>query len=297
MRMAPLITEHPTLPTTPTNEFIEVDVTYHNLHLTKDFELSLIGDVHPGNLTFNKEFYEYSLSRVNNRIGSAMIKMGDVLELNTDSSPEAAMHEQVWTNQIQQDYIVAKNRPLADNNKIWSWSGGGNHDDDRSKKKIGIPKSRDIAQILRVPYTPINAYHIIDFNNHRLILYTQHGKGRTTPTKNGTKRKLLKESLIYPMADIVCIGHTHRLDYGDLMLFDEINHEVYIDYDNLCMATRPKTYPRYLITGHFLNYLKSYGQKAGYPPIPSGYPILKLYPNGCYDVEFVWEPEWRTLRK
>jgi len=283
---------------TPTpNNFHEIEITYHNLKLTAPFDIYQIGDVHPGNLTFDQEFYEYALNEVMRRNNTALIKQGDVLDLNTDSSPEAAMHEQIWTNKRQQDYIVNINTPLADNDKIWCWGGGGNHDDDRSNKKIGIPKSRDIAQMLRVPYSPISALHIIDFNGHRLILYCNHGKGRTTGTKTGTRRKLLKESIIYPEADLVCIGHTHRLEHGDLWTFEEIQHEVVIDYKNMCMRTQPKYPPKYLITGHFLGYLKSYGQKSGYPPIPAGFPLIRLFPNGDYGIDFVWEPEWRANSK
>jgi len=281
-------------PTQTPNNFHEIEITYNNLgKLTAPFKILELGDIHPGNLTFDQEFYESALNTAERLNNVGIFKNGDVLELNTDSSPEAAMHEQIWPNQRQQDYIVEKNRKLANDGKILCWMGGGNHDDDRSKKKIGIPKSRDIAQILDVPYAPISAYHIIDWNGFRLIIYNNHGKGRTTGTKNGTRRKLLRESLIYPLADIICIGHTHRLEAGDLWTFEEIQHEVIIDYENMCMATQPKEVPHYLITGHFLGYLKSYGQKSGYPPIPAGYPIITLFPNGDYGVDFIWEPEWR----
>lgn len=292
---APLINDYNWTPAYQTpNDFCLVEVTYHKLKLrgNQGFELSLIGDVHPGSHTFIQDFYESSLERINKRKNSAVIKKGDILELNTVDSPEAAMHEQVWTNQYQHDYIKEQNMGLAEDGKLWCIEEG-NHDGGRSKKKIGIPQSRNMAEILRVPYSPISALHVIDFNKHRLILYSNHGKGRTTSTRTGTKRKLLKEHITYPEADIICIGHTHRLECDNLWINEEVNNCVKIDPENMCMKVEPINPPKYLITGHFLDYLKSYGQSSGYPPIPAGFPVIHLNPNGMVNVEMVWEPEWR----
>lgn len=290
MKLAPLLGEGLTLPITP-QHFHEVEVTYHKLQIKREFELSFIGDTHYGSQECIEPFVEYAYNRIERRKNSAAIHMGDAGEFNDRDSPANAIHEQKHTNQEIKDYLIERLRPMKE--KWWCWMGA-NHDDERSRNKVGTSQSRDICQAIDIPYSRISCYHIIDFNNHRLTIYTNHGKRRATPTWRGTKTKIHRESLIYPVADIVAIGHIHKLRYEDIVPDDNVTEQVVIDYENMCMTTRPAEFDKLLITGHFLKYLGGYGQKDGYPPNPAGYPILKLHPNGCYDVEFIWERDFQN---
>jgi hypothetical protein len=211
--------------------------------------------------------------------------MGDGWENNHKDSPGYSQFSQTMTNEDASTEIKTAHKPVAD--KIWTWHEG-NHGGERSRNKTGESVDRHIAEVLDVPYSRISCYHIIDWNGHRLIVYTNHGKRRTTPTVRGTKTKVRRESLVYKDADIIALGHIHRLLYDDIVIDDNIVENVTIDYDNLSMATVEAEYKKMLLTGCFLRYIGSYGQKDGYPPSPPGYPILKLYPDGTYDVEKVW---------
>jgi len=272
--------------------FHEVEITYHNLKLKKPFELSLIGDTHYASQECLEPFLNYSLERVKNpprlpKKNSAMIHMGDAYEANDKDSPEDAQFNQKYTNEESKDHIINIHKPLNIRKKLWVWMEG-NHDGHRSRKKTGTANSRDICQVIDVPYARISSFNIIDFNAHRLIVYTNHGKNRSTPRWVGTRRKTWEESMVYPEADIIAIGHIHKLRYEDIVPNENITENVVIDYHKQCMTTRQAEFKKRLITGHFLGYLGGYGQRSGYAPNPAGYPIIKLNPDGTYDVEKVW---------
>lgn len=281
------------LPLTVTPQhFDDVEMTYHQLKLTKPFEISLIGDTHYSSRECLEDFMDYSLHRVIKRKNSAMVHMGDAYEANDHSSPEDAMFNQRYTNEESKDYIANIHKPKKISKKLWVWMEG-NHDGHRSRKKVGTANSRDICREIDVPYARISSYNVIDFNGHRLNLYTNHGKNRSTPKIVGTRRKTWEESLTYSEADIVAIGHIHQLLYEDINPNENITENVVIDYKNQCMTTREAQFPKRLITGHFLKYLKGYGQKLAYPPKPAGYPILTLYPNGSYDIQKIWYRDFK----
>lgn len=284
----------PPLTITP-QEFHEVEVTYHKLKLKKPFELSFIGDEHYASPQCLEDFIDYAHNRVLNppklpKKNSAFIEMGDSYEGNDNESPGDAIFTQRYTNEESKDKTIERKKPIR--KKLWAWMEA-NHDGERSRKKTGTANSRDICQVLDVPYSKISCYNVIDFNDHRLIVYTNHGKWRSTPTLTGTKRKTWYESLIYNEADVVAIGHIHRLLYEDIIPNENITERVAINYDTQRMEILPASYPKRLITGHFLDYLGGYGQKQAYSPKPAGYPILKLYPNGSYDVEKVWYSDFK----
>lgn len=288
------------IPLTPTPQrFHEVNVTYHNLDkLKKPFELSFIGDTHWASQECLEPFLDYSLERVQNPQGlpkknSAMIHMGDAYEANDKDSPEDSQFTQKYTNEESKDHIIRIHKPQSIRKKIWVWMEG-NHDGGRSRKKVGTANSRDICQVIDVPYARISCYNVIDFNGHRLIVYTNHGKWRSTPKWVGTRRKTWEESMIYKNADIVAIGHIHKMKYEDIVPNENITENVVIDWENQCMVTQPAEFKKRLITGHFLGYLGGYGQKNGYAPNPPGYPILTLNPDGTYDVQEIW---YRDLQR
>jgi len=279
---------------TPTT-FNDNNVFYRQLHIKHPYHLYLKGDSHPGNPLYLQNFHENILEEIESRNNTGMIEMGDIGEFNNKDSPESAMHEQVWNNKKQLEYIKQKHRPLAEKGKIWALTCG-NHDGERSRKTEGTSRTRDIAEILDVPYIDISAYIVIDINNkYRLTLYINHGKRRTTGTNTGTRRKMLREKEQYSLADIVCIGHKHKLEFDDLYFFDDIKHEVVINPETMQMTTQPKIYKKRLITGHFLDYFGGYGQRDAYPPEPAGFPILHIHPDGFYEVEFVWENERKIV--
>lgn len=288
-------------PLTPTpSHFQDLEITYHDLgELKKPYEVSFIGDEHFASQECIEDFLKASHERVLNppkgipKKNSSMIEMGDAYEANDHSSPDDAIFNQKYTNEESKDKTIERKRKLAKKGKIWVWQEA-NHDGERSRKKVGTANSRDICQVLDIPYSKISTYNVIDFNGHRLIVYTNHGKNRSTPKWVGTKRKTWEESMVYHQADIIAIGHIHRLKYEPIIPNENITENVVIDYENQCMVTQPATFKKRLITGHFLGYLGGYGQRKAYAPNPAGYPILKLYPNGHYDVELIWEREWRN---
>ncbi len=281
------------LPVTP-REFADVEITYHELKIKKNpFEIPLIGDVHYASQECHEDFFFDTLDGIKRKQNNALIIMGDMYEANDHSSPDDAIFNQKYTNEDSKDLIADTLKPKRLSNKIWVWMEA-NHDGERSRKKTGTANSRDICREIGVPYARISCYNIIDFNDHRLILYTNHGKWRSTPKWVGTRRKTWEESMTYPEADIIAIGHIHKLHYGNIKPNENITENVVIDYENMCMDTRPAQFKKRLITGHWLQYLKGYGQKRAYPPNPAGYPILKLYPDGRYDVEKVWYRDWEN---
>ena len=268
-------------------KFADVEMTYHQLKLKKPFELSLIGDTHYASRECLEDFMMYALNRVSSTRNSAMIHMGDAFEANDHDSPDDAIFNQRYSNEESKDYIADIHKPNKISNKIWVWEEA-NHDGHRSRKKVGTAHSRDICREIDVPYARISSYNIIDFNGHRLNLYTNHGKNRSTPKLVGTRRKTWEESLTYPEADIIAIGHIHKLIYEDIVPNENITETVVVDYKNQCMTTKPAEFKKRLITGHFMGYLGGYGQKNAYSPNPAGYPILTLYPDGTYGVQKIW---------
>jgi predicted phosphodiesterase len=279
------------IPLTPTPQcFHEVEVTYHNLSLKRPFELSFLGDEHYASQECHEDFLKYAHDRAETppklpKKNSAVIEMGDAYEANTKESPEDSLFNQKYTNEESKDKTIERKKSIA--KKMWVWQEA-NHDGERSRKLTGTANSRDICQVLDVPYSKISTYNVIDFNGHRLIIYTNHGKNRSTPKWVGTKRKTWEESMNYSDADIIAIGHIHRLKYEDIIPNENITENVVIDYENQCMVTQPAEFKKRLITGHFLGYLGGYGQRKAYPVNPSGYPILVLNPDGTYDVKEIW---------
>jgi hypothetical protein len=219
------------------------------------------GDAHNGAFTCNKDAAKERLQYcLDNNI--PLIGMGDYLEVGTRYSVGSGVYEQRLNPQEQLDEVVSWLRPLAERGLIIGLHEG-NHEN-RATKEVGFNSVSVMCDILRVPYLGYSCYGYIMVGGKSYTMYSTHG-AKNSATLVG-KINAATNATSFANVDVVLYGHTHGL-------FHQAVPVEFIDRRNKSIATKLKTV---VITGSFLEFRDSYGERAGYTPLEIGCPIIEF---------------------
>jgi predicted phosphodiesterase len=223
-------------------------------------EVIFIGDCHYGSPQFDQPRF---LAMLDYCLKNSMyvFLMGDLIEMATRYSIGAGVYEQTAHGQSQHEQMVDWFRPLADK-KLILGTLNGNHED-RVYKATGINVAKQFARELNVKYLGDACWNTFRVGKQTYSIYSLHG--RTGSRFDGTALLALERISVSFFADLVVMGHTHKL-ISSTVLTQRI--------ENGLVREHKKTL---LITGSYLKYDGGYGQTIGLPISKLGSPKVKFY--------------------
>ena len=232
-------------------------------------EVICLGDSHLGSPQFDQPRFLAMLAYcLKNRI--YVLGMGDYIELATRYSVGAGVYEQEFNGQSQYEQMVEWLRPLAKHGLILGLLQG-NHEE-RVYKESGVNIVRAMCRELSAPYLGDACWNKFRVGKHSYSVYSLHG--RSGARFEGTALLAL-ERLAAPFhADLVCMGHAHKV----------INSSVLMQTVRRGSVVEHKKH--LLITGSFVKY-GGYAQTYGLPPSKLGAPKVKFY-GDKHDLAISW---------
>lgn len=225
-------------------------------------EVIFIGDCHYGSPQFDKPRF---LAMIDYCFKNSIyvFLMGDLIEMSTRDSVGAGVYEQEVIGQSQHEQMVEWFRPLAKKNLILG-SLNGNHED-RVYKATGVNIAKQFSRELNIKYLGDACWNTFRVGNQTYSIYSLHG--RTGSRFDGTALLALERISVSFFADLVVMGHTHKL-ISSTVLTQRI--------ENGLVREHKKTL---LITGSYLKYDGGYGQTIGLPISKLGSPKVKFFSN------------------
>ena len=194
-----------------------------------------------------------------------VLLMGDLLEAGTRYSVGAGVYQQTLNPQKQMEYVVDALTPLAEAGLILGLISG-NHED-RIEKETGITISKVMAKLLNVRYLGSACWNLFRVGKQNYTVYSLHGS--TGSRFVYTKLKALVDISHSFDAHLIVMGHVHDVA-------STIQAVQTIDMRAKTIVEKKKFL---LLTGHYLNYDKSYAQSKGLPISRMGSPKVKLFAN------------------
>ena len=229
----------------------------------KDYsEVVFFGDLHWGSPACDidkaKKMLDYCLEHK-----IYVFLMGDLIDFATRYSVGAGVYEQSLNPQKQMEFVVELLSPLAKSNLILGFIEG-NHEN-RCFKETGINIAKIMAKQLDVPFLGMACWNIFYVGKQSYTVYSLHGSSGSRYVY--TKLKSLVDISHSFSADLIVQGHVHELaDASQIVQVLDKKRKVIMEKKKFL-----------LLTGHYLNYDKSYGQAKGLPIGKKGSPKVKFW--------------------
>ena len=233
-------------------------------------ELMFIGDAHYGSPQFDQPRFLAMLDYcLKNRL--YVLLMGDLLETATRHSVGAGVYEQESPAMDQHEQMCEWLRPLAEQ-KLVIGAHTGNHEE-RIYKESGFNVTKAMCRELGIKYLGDACWTQVRVGKQTYVLYTLHG--RTGSRFDGTALLALERISTSFFADLVCMGHAHKLITSSVIIQRVVNGLV-------------REFKKYLlITGSYLKYDGGYAQVVGLPLSKLGSPKVKLHADK-HDLFISW---------
>jgi hypothetical protein len=233
-------------------------------------EVVFLGDVHAGSPQFDQPRFLAMVDYcAKNDIH--VILMGDMLETATRNSVGAGVYEQDENPDSQFEQMIEWLQPLADK-KLILGAHMGNHEE-RIYKESGFNITKAMCRELKCRYLGDACWSHLRVGKQTYVLYTLHG--RTGSRFDGTALLALERISVSFFADLVAMGHAHKLITSSVLIQRVVDGVV-------------KEFKKYLlITGGYLKYDGGYGQTLGLPMSKLGSPKVKFYANR-HDLYISW---------
>jgi predicted phosphodiesterase len=234
----------------------------------KEVPLICISDAHVGSRDFNQDVF-LNIIKLAKEIDALIILNGDLLENSSKISVADGWANQKHLCNDQMNYVVDRLMPIKD--QIIGITAG-NHEW-RSYNNGGIDLTQSIAQMLGKidVYTPTAFYgYITQKYKGQKTCYNVLAVHGTRGAKNdaafhaGTGRDFFGG--VVDGFDIVIRGHAHK---NSTMPFQVLRA-------NPKSTTIRETEIYSVAPGHYLNYHKSYAERASMPRSPIGTQLLNL---------------------
>ena len=236
----------------------------------KYVELMFIGDTHLGSPQFDQPRF---LAMLNYCLRNELyvLLMGDLLETATRTSVGAGVYEQEDSPDDQFTQMCEWLKPLADKGLIIG-AHIGNHEE-RIYKESGFNITKAMCRELNIRYLGDACWTNLRVGTENYVLYTLHG--RTGSRFDGTALLALERISTSFFADLVAMGHAHKLITSSVIIQRVVNGMV-------------KEFKKYLlITGSYLKYDGGYAQTVGLPMSKLGSPKCKFFGNK-HDLFISW---------
>jgi len=233
-------------------------------------EVVFLGDVHYGSPQCDKERF-LKMVKYCFEHNIYVLLMGDLIELATRHSVGSGVYEQEFAGQSQYEQMVEWLKPLAKKGLILG-TLQGNHEE-RCYKDSGVNVSKAMARELGVRYLGDACWNVFRVGSQSYTIYSLHG--RTGSKFDGTALLALERISASFFADLVAMGHAHKLITSSVVGQRVVNGSVQEFKKHL------------LITGGFLKYDGGYGQTLGLPPSKLGAPKVKFF-SDKHDLLVSW---------
>lgn len=233
-------------------------------------ELVFIGDCHLGSPQFDRPRFLAMLDYcLENEL--YVLLMGDLLETATRYSVGAGVYEQDEKPDDQFEQMNNWLKPLAEK-KLIIGAHIGNHEE-RIYKESGFNITKAMCNQLGIKYLGDACWTHLRVNGESYILYSMHG--RTGSRFDGTALLALERISTSFFADLVAMGHAHKLITSAVIIQRVVNGLVREFKKHL------------LITGSYLKYDGGYAQTVGLPLSKLGSPKAKFYAKR-HDIAISW---------
>lgn len=223
-------------------------------------ELMFIGDAHFGSPQFDQPRFLAMLDYcLKNNI--SVLLTGDLLETATRYSVGAGVYEQTENADDQFQTMCDWLEPLAKKNLIIG-AHTGNHEE-RIYKETGFNITKALCRQLGVRYLGDACWTQLKVGKETYHIYSLHG--RSGARFDGTALLALERLSTSFMADLVAVGHSHKLVTSSVIIQRVVNGMV-------------KEFKKYLlICGSYLKYDGGYAQTVGLPMSKLGSPKVKFF--------------------
>ncbi len=223
-------------------------------------ELMFIGDTHYGSPQFDEKRFLAMLKYCLDKEISVLL-MGDLLETATRNSVGAGVYEQEENPDDQYSQMNEWLKPLAEKGLIIG-AHIGNHEE-RIYKDSGFNVTKAMCRELGLKYLGDACWTQLRVGRQTYVLYTLHG--RTGSRFDGTALLALERISTSFFADLVAMGHAHKLVTSSVIIQRVIGGAV-------------REFKKYLlITGSYLKYDGGYAQTVGLPLSKLGSPKVKFH--------------------
>jgi predicted phosphodiesterase len=221
------------------------------------------GDVHYGSRECDVKVFNAHLNMIKEMGDVAVILMGDMVNVGTRDSVGAGAYDDNRNPEEQYEEMIGFLEPIKE--KIIGCHQGNHEERIRNNSSFDISKM--LAHELKVPYLQYSALHKIKVNDVNYHVYSVHGSsGATTAAGKMNSCRKMQENVD---ADIYLHAHTHALDYSPQICYT---------IDNRARIIEQRT-RHFILTGSFVNWDGSYGEKKNYSLSPIGVPKIKLFGN------------------
>lgn len=238
-------------------------------------ELYIIGDTHIGSSQFNEPLLVDLIAHVLEKKNRYVVLNGDICDMTFKDS-KGNVYENEMTPQVALSYACKLLMPLAEKGKILC-TIGGNHDDDRSMRLVGISMAQQLATLLGIPdiYSPDSALifaNVLDgVKGHKdtditYYIFVNHGNNGNGGSTGAKANALERMNQIVPNADVYIHNHTH----APITFKDE--------YVSICERSKSIQWKeRLYVNGNaFMKYFNGYGEKKMMKPQSQSIPVIKL---------------------
>lgn len=240
--------------------------------IQNEVELYVIGDTHIGSSQFNEPLLLDLIGHILEQDNRYVILNGDIVDCTFKDS-KGNVYENEMTPQVALSYASKTLAPLKDRVLC---TLGGNHDDDRSMRLVGISFAQQLAVLIGVPdkYSPDSVLLDLAIKdgiqgrkaNSNFTIFVNHGNNGGGGTSGSKANSLERMALVFPNADIYIHNHTH---------FPMTFKDNYAYYES--MKRIVTTRERMFVNGNaFMNYFNGYGEKRLYKPQSQSIPVIKL---------------------
>lgn len=240
-------------------KFVQRDFSYAD-----NYTIIPISDTHDGDKNFDRAKLVKLVKHIKETDNTYAVLIGDLIN-NALKNSKSDVYGDVLSPQDQKYDIV---NILGDIQSKILGCTSGNHEE-RSVKETNQDVTRDIAEMLKIPYDPFSVlYHIrcgkIKSGMINYTMFTTHGSGGGG-TKGAKANKLHSLRNII-LSDLYVMGHVHDIiTFQDVYYIPDTRHK-----------TMQKMKRHYTTSGAYLNYEQSYAERMCLNPSPVGFPIIHL---------------------
>jgi hypothetical protein len=222
-----------------------------------------LGDTHRGNHCFNQSFWRKTIRHIADDPDAIWVSTGDLLEVALKSSVSSVYESQ--TVQWEMDAIAEELQPIK--HKCLGFVASNHHN--RTDKETGISLDRMVAAQVGIQFLGISGLLNITIGRCSYYLHLHHGSGGGGSEGNKVNRAL-KVASNCQGADVYLSGHTHTYSHTPF-LQRVIDRKRGITRDILSHS---------VVTGHCLDWVGSYAEKAAMKPAPLGFSVVTLEGTG-----------------
>lgn len=215
-----------------------------------------LGDVHLGAAAHRADRWAEWLDYLQKNKNTSMLGTGDFLNAAIVGA-KSDVYEEKGTVGTTKRLLRDQLRPLAEQGRLDVLTPG-NHER-RVSRAVGDCPILDVAEQLKVPYTPSACLLIYKVGKVKYRIYMRHGDG------NGQSLAALGKSALVITADVYVTGHVHAQAATADEYFDLAPSGVRV--------IRKRRY--YVSSGSFLG-MEEYAAVRGYKPTRIGAPRIYL---------------------